>query len=146
MIGNCPASVAQLRRITEDFRSRRGESSPGTEARSAVLPFRRTDRPSPSGSFDNTIKLWDVASGLELRTLAGHGHFVEAVAYSPDGRILASGSETRRSSFGMWRAAGSCGRSPGIASSSPWHFRRMGETPGDLSNETPVKKPLIAET
>ncbi len=45
-----------------------------------------------SGSYDNTIKLWDVASGKELRTLSGHSSIVKMVAFSPDGHILASGS------------------------------------------------------
>jgi WD40 repeat protein len=45
-----------------------------------------------SGAKDNTIKIWDVASGRLLRTLYGHGSPVNALAVSPDGKILASGS------------------------------------------------------
>ncbi len=45
-----------------------------------------------SGSWDSTIKLWDVASGRELRTLRGHADGVSSVAFSPDGRVLASAS------------------------------------------------------
>jgi WD40 repeat protein len=43
-------------------------------------------------SWDKTIKLWDVATGTMLRTLAGHTDSVRSVAFSPDGKILASGS------------------------------------------------------
>ena len=45
-----------------------------------------------SGSSDNTVKLWDVATGRELRTLISHTGGVNAVAFSLDGRWLASGS------------------------------------------------------
>ncbi len=44
-----------------------------------------------SGSSDKTIKIWEVATGQELRTLTGHSEGVLSVAYSPDGRYLASG-------------------------------------------------------
>ncbi len=43
-----------------------------------------------SGSQDATVKLWDVATGAEVRTIE-HGHWVEAVAFSPDSLHVASG-------------------------------------------------------
>src|SRR5262245_13993398 len=45
-----------------------------------------------SGSFDHTIKLWDAATGRELRALYGHSDAVLSVAFSPDGNVIASGS------------------------------------------------------
>src|SRR2546428_3577989 len=45
-----------------------------------------------SGSGDNTVKLWEVSTGTELRTLKGHSYGVVSVAFSPDGKTLASGS------------------------------------------------------
>ncbi|BAZ26657.1 protein kinase [Kalymmatonema gypsitolerans NIES-4073] len=45
-----------------------------------------------SGSFDKTIKLWNLATGQQIRTLEGHSSKVTSVAFSPDGKILASGS------------------------------------------------------
>ncbi len=45
-----------------------------------------------SGSYDNTIKLWDASSGKLIRSLEGHQSEVRSVAFSPDGRSIASGS------------------------------------------------------
>jgi WD40 repeat protein len=43
-----------------------------------------------SASDDQTVKLWEVASGQELLTLQGHTHLVKCVVFSPDGQRLAS--------------------------------------------------------
>jgi WD40 repeat protein len=43
-----------------------------------------------SGSNDNTVKIWDVASRRELRTLTGHTDHVLAIRFSRDGNLLAS--------------------------------------------------------
>ena len=45
-----------------------------------------------SGSWDNTIKLWDAATQTNVSTLEGHTTGISSVAFSPDGSILASGS------------------------------------------------------
>ncbi|MEQ1839613.1 MAG: AAA family ATPase, partial [Verrucomicrobiales bacterium] len=44
-------------------------------------------------SEDNTVKLWDVATGKVVASLSGHTRQVSSVAFSPDGTRLASGSE-----------------------------------------------------
>jgi hypothetical protein len=46
-----------------------------------------------SASGDQTIKVWDTASGQVLRTLKGHTGGVRSMAFSPDGSRLASGSD-----------------------------------------------------
>ena len=45
-----------------------------------------------SGAYDETIKLWDVATRTNIATFEGHGGWVSSVSFSPDGTMLASGS------------------------------------------------------
>jgi small GTP-binding protein len=56
-----------------------------------------------SGSGDNTVKLWEVASGKLLRTLEGHKKFVNSVMFDPTGQTLASGSGD--STVKLWEVA-----------------------------------------
>jgi WD40 repeat protein len=51
---------------------------------------RQLASPSPDG-----ICLWDVASRREAGTLAGDGRNAKALAFTPDGRSLVSGHDTR---------------------------------------------------
>lgn len=43
-----------------------------------------------TASYDQTIKLWDVATNKELKTLAGHNGAVYDLSFNPAGTILAS--------------------------------------------------------
>ena len=45
-----------------------------------------------TGSRDKSAKLWDVASGHELRTFLGHQHTVNQVTFIKDGKYLATSS------------------------------------------------------
>ena len=45
-----------------------------------------------SGGAEPAIKLWDAATGREVRGLVGHQTWVSTVAFSPNGNILASGA------------------------------------------------------
>jgi WD40 repeat protein len=48
------------------------------------------------------ICLWNVTTGNENRRLKGHGSFMDALAWSPDGKMLASSSDK---SIRLWEAA-----------------------------------------
>jgi WD40 repeat protein len=45
-----------------------------------------------SASWDQTVRLWDPATGTTVQTLEGHTGPATAVAFSPDGKLLASAS------------------------------------------------------
>ena len=48
--------------------------------------------PTPPFEVKITIKLWDVSNGKKINTFQGHSDIVTSVAFSPDGKTLASGS------------------------------------------------------
>jgi hypothetical protein len=56
-----------------------------------------------SGSKDNTIKIWDAASGRVLGSHRRHTGDVSSVAYSPDGSMIASGADDK--TIKIWDAA-----------------------------------------
>ncbi len=53
-----------------------------------------------SGSWDNSLKLWDLTTGKELFSLTGHTGSVNAVAITPDGKQAISGSSDK--SLKLW--------------------------------------------
>ncbi len=48
-----------------------------------------------SASYDKLIKLWDAATGQELKTLKDHTDAIYALAFTPDGKRLLSGAYDR---------------------------------------------------
>ena len=90
-----------------------------------------------SGSLDGSLRLWDVSTGLVIKrhvllrawgsltghaigeALHGHAKAVHAVAFSPDGKFVVSGSEDK--TLRLWNAT------TGQAVGTPWlgHERRV---------------------
>ena len=88
--------VATLRAIFGCGRSKR-QHQPGVCGRlkgiateCLVWPLPPTDVLWPAGSWDRTVKLWEVVNGRLLQTLSVHRDKVHFVAWSPDGRTIAS--------------------------------------------------------
>ena len=59
------------------------------------VAFHPGGRQLATGSCDNTAKVWDLDTGREVETLRGHIGYVMALAYSPDGSLLATASGHR---------------------------------------------------
>jgi WD40 repeat protein len=57
------------------------------------VAFSPDGRTLATGLLDGIVKLWDVASGQELRSLSGQTKAVFGLAFSPDGKTLASGGD-----------------------------------------------------
>ncbi|MFD8376163.1 trypsin-like peptidase domain-containing protein [Streptomyces sp. NPDC059688] len=77
-----------------------------TKAVNAVAFHGRT---LASGSSDGTVRVWDTATGKTRTRLTGLYGEVNAVAFSPDGRTIATGSSY---SAWLWDAAGGKARTP----------------------------------
>jgi len=50
----------------------------------------------PPGAPFNTIKLWNISTMACVATLEGHTNSVQSVTFSPDGKLLASGSDDHK--------------------------------------------------
>src|SRR5262249_31013856 len=56
-----------------------------------------------SGSADQTVRVWELASGRELFVLEGHPKEITALAFLPDSKTLISADED--STLKLWNAA-----------------------------------------
>src|ERR1700722_15251352 len=56
-----------------------------------------------TAGFDNVLKVWDAATGKELRELKGHTKPVYCVTFNKDGSLIASSSDDQ--TIRIWNAA-----------------------------------------
>jgi guanine nucleotide-binding protein subunit beta-2-like 1 protein len=59
-----------------------------------------------SGSWDATLRLWEIHSGKCTRRFVGHTKDVLSVAFSPDNRQIVSGARDR--TIKLWNTLGEC--------------------------------------
>ena len=59
-----------------------------------------------SGSWDGTMRLWDIATGKTVRRFVGHSKDVLSVAFSADNRQIVSGSRDKTAK--LWNTVGEC--------------------------------------
>jgi WD40 repeat protein len=55
-----------------------------------AIAFNTDGKVLASASQDGNVKLWDIRTGKQIRTLNGHSTGVYALAFSPDGQTLAT--------------------------------------------------------
>src|SRR5438552_2302972 len=61
-----------------------------------AIAFSPDGKQVATGSFDKTVRLWEAATGKEIKSFGGptgHQNLVLSVAFSTDGKMLASGSQ-----------------------------------------------------
>lgn len=66
-----------------------------TTASNAYMAVFSPDGSALAGGVSYLIKLWDPQTGRELQTMRGHTAYIWSVDFSPDGRMLVSGSYDR---------------------------------------------------
>jgi WD40 repeat protein/serine/threonine protein kinase len=68
------------------------------------VAFSPNDKLVVSGSEDNSLRVWDVATGGAFKALRGHGGIVRSCVFSPDGQLVLSGGDDE--SIRLWDVTG----------------------------------------
>ena len=86
-----------------------------------AVSFSPNGRYIVTGSYDGTAKVWNAATGKEIRTLEGHGGAVTAAGFSADSFLIVTGSADKTAR--VWDTAGRTiqtftGHTAGVTSAS----------------------------
>jgi len=64
----------------------------GHKGKVTSLAFSPDSRRIVTGSWDETVREWDVASGKELKSMSWKIGKISSLSYAPDGTRIAAGS------------------------------------------------------
>ncbi|KAF2184135.1 hypothetical protein K469DRAFT_783821 [Zopfia rhizophila CBS 207.26] len=87
---NIPGWISSLSKVEDDWDACRSTLEGHSGSVNAVA-FSRDGQLVAFGSYDNTVRLWDAATGSCRSTLEGHPGWVTAIAFLPDGQYLKAG-------------------------------------------------------
>ena len=77
-----------------------------------------------SSSWDHTLRLWDLNTGLTTRRFVGHTSDVLSVSFSADNRQIVSGSRDR--SIKLWNTLGECKYDIKEDGHTEWYVNSLG--------------------
>jgi hypothetical protein len=97
LLGFCSSVLAQVKgnALPPGAIARLGEVRYRNVGRVFSVAFSPDSKTLAAGAWDGSVRLWEPATGREIRQFVGHAGWVRAVAFSPDGKTLASGGKDR---------------------------------------------------
>lgn len=70
------------------------KTSTGPTARIKMVGYAPDGKTLATVSSDSTVRIWDADSGAAVKSFKGHKGDIEGLAYSPDGRRIATSGDS----------------------------------------------------